>query len=90
MARVCAACWRGEVMTDRKYSISEIDAMRKAMDQRLFFQRGERMYGPGDDFREQQTIRRNVEEQLRTYMLAGIEPQDVIDKYHKEYQELFT
>lgn len=54
-------------MTDRKYTLAEIDRMRNAINW---------MYPDGVAFYQDERAR-ETEERLRTYMAAGIEPEDL-------------
>lgn len=64
-------------MSERKYSVSEIDQMRAVLRIRVAasffraFPNGGWSDGPIPDFPAQ------AEDQLRTYMLAGIEPNEL-------------
>ena len=59
-------------MTDRKYSVAEIDRMRAAVHENVLETRG-LFYGDGAKLA---TV---VEDRLRTYMLAGIGPEELED-----------
>lgn len=56
-------------MTERAYTVSEIDQMRSAIRFQLT---------PVNLSFYQDEVNRQIEEQLRTYMLAGIEPVDLV------------
>ena len=65
-------------MSARAYTVSEIDLMRWAM-----IRRGERPLPnngclPQDMQNERLTWERAIEERLRSYMLAGIDPLDLV------------
>lgn len=68
-------------MKERSYTVAEIDQMREAVEhQRLFGRKiSERKFGApqisGCYMPEEKT--KCVEEMLRTYMLAGIEPEEL-------------
>ena len=55
-------------MGERKYSVSEIDQMRRAVENVCSLRRSAF---------DQDGIRRDAEDQLRTYMLAGTEPDEL-------------
>lgn len=57
-------------MTERKYSISEIDKMRGAV--RLKLQPGPMQPYNGAE------LSARVEDRLRTYMLAGVDPDELV------------
>lgn len=69
-------------MTDRSYSLSEIDEMRHKISnkylygafQPVFSERGTSSYSYTEA--EKATC---VEQELRTYMLAGLGPDDLVD-----------
>lgn len=59
-------------MRERKYTLSEIDAMRSALVSRLHSRFwSENDCASGDYMAE---IKRDAEEQLRTAMMAGVDP----------------
>lgn len=68
------------MMPERAYTVAEIDRMRDAVEHRLVFG-----YSIGDPHSGVMTsasyngerMAKCVEERLRTYMLAGIEPEDL-------------
>lgn len=57
-------------MTERKYSISEIDKMRGAVRLKL-------QPGPMQPYNDAELSAR-VEDQLRTYMMAGVDPDELV------------
>ena len=61
-------------MIERKYSVAEIDAMRNAISW---------VYpGPGVPFYKEEADKA-IEERIRTYMSAGVDPQELIDQCGK-------
>ena len=69
-------------MTERKYSVSEIDMMREAIRHQLIW--GD-IYGTPIKTAEYastsynaEQVDRATEDRLRTYMLAGIDPSELI------------
>lgn len=65
-------------MSERKYSVTEIDAMREAIlhSAKLFDDLAHHRSGvPVNELREE------AEKRLHTYMAAGVDPNDVITSY---------
>jgi hypothetical protein len=63
-------------MTDRAYTVAEIDRMRTAVE----WMQSDGPYRPSERVHE-------IEERLRTYMLAGIDPQDLENQARKMVTE---
>lgn len=57
-------------MTERKYSVAEIDRMREAIRLKLEPRGSVFTYNEGE-------LSARVEDRLRTYMMAGVDPADV-------------
>ncbi len=57
----------------REYTLDELDAMRDAI---------RSTHIPSNAMR---SINEEVEEKLKTYILAGVKPQDLIDREHIKY-----
>lgn len=76
---------------ERKYSVAEIDALRRAVDNQYLWGRysGPRGDGCSGSFKETDKAK-VVEERVRTYMLAGITAEDLLaeekerDRAHDE------
>jgi len=62
-------------MTERKYTLSEIDAMRKSLLD-LCEDNGRMISTNGPPYPKHS----EVEDRLRTYMMAGIEPKELREK----------
>jgi hypothetical protein len=60
-------------MSERKYSFSEIECMRRALAW---------TYPPMQTYYPEERTR-EIEERLRTLLIAGVDPQEVIDEAHK-------
>lgn len=78
-------------MSERRYTVSEIDSMREALrwmhDPPPMSDGWGRRYGPGDYEREQQTKCIRLEEELRTLMVGGVDPLDVAQKLAVEQEK---
>ena len=70
-----------EPIIQKKYSIKEIDSMRKALYTNFYKTKSHRgpMTAQGHAAYDQ-LENMKVEEKLRTYMMAGIDPQELIDE----------
>ena len=76
-------------MIERKYSVSEIDSMRSSVKMLNSTRRSDRLssgapvswFVPGDASL--------IEDRLRTYMLAGIEPQELADAAHEHVRNSY-
>lgn len=67
-------------MSEHKYTVSEIDALRSAVTMRVNF--GTTRLNPGATIGRVWSsgeMQKAVEEQVRTYMLAGISARDLYD-----------
>jgi hypothetical protein len=76
---------QGSAPQGATYSLDEIDAMRSAMS-RIWFDlpfHGLRHYS--EDAERTKSVR--MEDQLRTYIAAGVPASDAIAKYAKQYDE---
>ena len=76
-------------MTERAYTVSEIDALRNAVKERYMF--GTTYVPPGHTGRGGLTYRENemmmaVEQQTRTFMLAGITAEDIVAEDKAKYE----
>lgn len=67
---------------ERRYSVSEIDGMREAV-KRYGWMANSGSYYPTDRARE-------IEDRVRTYMLAGIDPADLKEELQKAWEEDFA
>jgi hypothetical protein len=65
-------------MTERAYTLKEVDQMRRA----VFASRDSWEVHSNPEYQQQYERRRDreVEDQLRTYLLAGVDPQELEDK----------
>jgi hypothetical protein len=67
--------------SERKYSVSEIDQMRRAVNEMLM--------RPGTVFRaSERTVA--VEERLRTYMLNGTDPEELRKSAAEHIERMFA
>jgi hypothetical protein len=66
-------------MIDRKYSVQEIDSMRRWLRNTEIYLAS---HNSGLGFKWDE-LDRNVEDKLRTYMMAGIDPKDIEDQYKR-------
>lgn len=67
---------------DRKYSVYDIDAMRKAVE-RFGWMANSGSYYPADRAKE-------IEERVRTYMVAGVDPDELKDDLEKIWEADFA
>lgn len=66
-------------MAERKYSVSEIDSMRNTISS-YGWAPNSGAYYPADRAME-------IEERLRTYMIAGVEPTELFQELRTVYEE---
>ena len=65
-------------MSERKYTVAEIDALRQVAEMRYLY--GTTVWGDGMSRCYMEADKtKAVEEMVRTYMMAGITAQDIID-----------
>lgn len=65
-------------MTERRYTLAEIDAMRKALRDRLFSKFWEHRSSASGDY--ETTLHADAERQLRTAMLGGVDPAEFTNR----------
>lgn len=72
-------------MTQRAYTLDEIDGMRRAI---FYLRTAGQLFGGGLSGDQRRDMERTTEERLRTYMLGGIDPEELQERVRARAKEL--
>jgi hypothetical protein len=74
-------------MTERAYTVSEIDALRKVVYNTCVFGNAKGAFANGCGYEVPRDIDKTVEERVRTYMVGGITAKDILENEERAYKE---